>query len=158
MRDKESYTKVAHRSVSYYEIPSAAKDPNVLDNLKETIPAGTGMQNVQLLVVNREDRTKLCNIGEVGEIYVRAAGLAEGYKGDQALNEQKFLDNWFVDNKVWVESDKKNDKGEPWRKYYKRPRDRLYRTGDLGRYLESARFVGSESSLTTLTATYARIP
>ena len=45
--------------------------------------------------------------------------------------------NWFVDNEIWVEADKKNNKGEPWRKYYKGPRDRLYRTGDLGRYLES---------------------
>jgi L-2-aminoadipate reductase len=53
------------------------------------------------------------------------------------LNDQKFLMNWFVDNKTWVEADKKNSKGEPWRKYYKGPQDRLYRTGDLGRYLES---------------------
>lgn len=130
-------TTETQRAVSYYEIPSRAKDPNYLDNLKDTVPAGAGMKNVQLLVVNREDRTKMCTVGEVGEIYVRAAGLAEGYKGDQALNEQKFLMNWFVDNKMWVEADEKNSKGEPWRKYYKGPRDRLYRTGDLGRYLES---------------------
>ncbi|KAK2787436.1 large subunit of alpha-aminoadipate reductase [Emmonsiellopsis sp. PD_33] len=130
-------TTETQRAVSYYEIPSRAKDPNFLDKLKDTVPAGKGMKDVQLLAVNREDRTKLCKVGEVGEIYVRAAGLAEGYKGDQALNDQKFLMNWFVDNEKWVEADKKNDKGEPWRKYYKGPRDRLYRTGDLGRYLES---------------------
>ena len=122
--------------MSYYEVPSRVKDPNYLDELKDTVPAGKGMKDVQLLVVNREDRTKLCKIGELGEIYVRAAGLAEGYKGDQTLNDQKFLMNWFVDNKMWVEADKKNNRGEPWRKYYKGPRDRLYRTGDLGRYLE----------------------
>ncbi|ODH46207.1 L-aminoadipate-semialdehyde dehydrogenase [Paracoccidioides brasiliensis] len=130
-------TTETQRAVSYYEIPSRAKDPNFLDKLKDTVPAGKGMKDVQLLTVNREDRTKLCKIGEVGEIYVRAAGLAEGYKGDKALNDQKFLMNWFVDNEKWVEADKKNDKGEPWRKYYKGPRDRLYRTGDLGRYLET---------------------
>lgn len=45
--------------------------------------------------------------------------------------------NWFVDNQKWVEADAKINKGEPWRRYYKGPRDRLYRTGDLGRYLES---------------------
>ena len=95
------------------------------------------MHNVQLLIVPQEDRTRLCKIGEVGEIYVRAAGLAEAYKGDQALNDQKFLVNWFVDNQKWVEADKKKDGGEPWRKYYKGPRDRLYRTGDLGRYMDS---------------------
>ena len=56
---------------------------------------------------------------------------------DEALNEQKFLMNWFLDNQSWVDADKKKDRGEPWRKYYKGPRDRLYRTGDLGRYLDS---------------------
>ncbi|TVY36318.1 L-2-aminoadipate reductase large subunit [Lachnellula subtilissima] len=130
-------TTETQRAVSYYEIPSRAKDSKALEDLKDTIPAGKGMKNVQLLVVNREDRTKMCKVGEIGEIYVRAAGLAEGYKGDQAMNDQKLLMNWFVDNQKWVEADKKNDKGEAWRKYYKGPRDRLYRTGDLGRYLES---------------------
>lgn len=60
-----------------------------------------------------------------------------GYLGDQTLNEQKFVANWFVDNGKWVQADQKIDRNEPWRRYYKGPRDRLYRTGDLGRYLES---------------------
>lgn len=130
-------TTETQRAVSYFEIPSRAKDPDFLDKLKDTVPAGKGMNNVQLLIVNREDRTQPCKVGELGEIYVRAAGLAEGYKGDPALNEKKFLANWFVDNNIWVEADKKNSKDEPWRKDYKGPRDRLYRTGDLGRYLDS---------------------
>ncbi|KAK3335904.1 hypothetical protein B0T19DRAFT_364497 [Cercophora scortea] len=130
-------TTETQRAVSYYEIPSRARDPDFLDNLKETVPAGKGMQNVQLLVVNREERTQQCKVGEVGEIFVRAAGLAEGYLGDETLNQQKFLMNWFVDNNKWVEADKHINKDEPWRRYYKGPRDRLYRTGDLGRYLES---------------------
>lgn len=57
--------------------------------------------------------------------------------GDDNLNQQKFVNNWFVDNNKWVEADQTANKNEPWRKYYKGPRDRLYRTGDLGRYLES---------------------
>lgn len=130
-------TTETQRAVSYYEIPSAAKDPSYLDKLKDTVPAGKGMQNVQLLVVSREDRTRMCKVGEVGEIYCRAAGLAEGYLGDEEKNKEKFVDNWFVDNQKWVELDAKSSKNEPWRKYYKGPRDRLYRTGDLGRYLES---------------------
>ena len=130
-------TTETQRAVSYYEIPSQAQNPEYLDRLNDTVPAGKGMKNVQLILVNREDRTKMCRVGEVGEIYVRAAGLAEGYMGDQALNDQKFLDNWFVDSKAWVAADKKGDNGEPWRRYYKGPRDRLYRTGDLGRYLDS---------------------
>ncbi|RKF74366.1 L-2-aminoadipate reductase large subunit [Golovinomyces cichoracearum] len=130
-------TTETQRAVSYFEIPSRAKDPDALDQLKDTIPAGKGMKNVQLLVINLEDRSKLCKVGEVGEIYVRAAGLAEGYKGDSASNDKKFYMNWFVDNQKWIEADKKSEKGESWRKFYKGPRDRLYRTGDLGKYLES---------------------
>ncbi|KAK3355197.1 hypothetical protein B0H65DRAFT_515791 [Neurospora tetraspora] len=131
-------TTETQRAVSYFEIPSRNRDPDFLEReLKDTVPAGTGMQNVQLLVVNRENREQQCKVGEVGEIYVRAAGLAEGYLGDKAMNDQKFLNNWFVDNNKWVEADAKLNKNEPWRKYYKGPRDRLYRTGDLGRYLES---------------------
>jgi L-aminoadipate-semialdehyde dehydrogenase len=53
------------------------------------------------------------------------------------MNDQKFLMNWFVDNQKWVEADQKASQNEPWRRYYKGPRDRMYRTGDLGRYLES---------------------
>lgn len=45
--------------------------------------------------------------------------------------------NWFLDNETWVKADEQVNKNEPWRNYYKGPRDRLYRTGDLGRYRES---------------------
>lgn len=120
--------------MSYFEIPSAEEDPTALESLGDTIPAGWGMKDVQVLVVSREDSTKICPVGEVGELYIRAAGLAEGYLGDPEKNKEKFIDNWFVDNAKWVEAEKANDKGEPWRKYYKSARDRLYRTGDLGQY------------------------
>ena len=123
--------------MSYYEIPSQREDNKYLDKLKDIVPAGKGMHNVQLLVVDRENRNRLCKVGEVGEIYTRAAGLAEMYKGDETLNGQKFLMNWFVDNEIWVEADKKKGAREPWRKFFKGPRDRLYRTGDLGKYMES---------------------
>ncbi|KAL8803637.1 MAG: hypothetical protein Q9182_003052 [Xanthomendoza sp. 2 TL-2023] len=102
-----------------------------------------GMHDVQLLVVSREDRSKQCEIGEIGEIYVRAGGLAEGYLGDELveLTRTKFVDNWFVDPQRWIEEDKKIVAQQPeqprWRTYYKGPRDRLYRSGDLGRYMPS---------------------
>ena len=103
------------------------------------------MLDVQLLVVDQSDRTKQCGIGETGEIYVRAGGLAEGYLGDKLLNEKKFVENWFVDPASWLNQYKKSHtityggsgSGNDWRDYYKGPRDRLYRTGDLGRYLPS---------------------
>ena len=132
-------TTETQRAVSYFEIPSASRDPKFLEDLKDIIPAGRGMKNVQLLVVNQEDRTKQCSVGEVGEIYVRAGGLAEGYLGDNTLNEKKFLQNWFVDARAWIAEDNKKAHGERWRhpKLWKGPRDRLYRTGDLGKYSAS---------------------
>lgn len=125
------------RAVSYYEVPNRASNPDFMEKLKDTVPAGTGMEGVQLLIVNKEDPTKLCGVGETGEIYVRAAGLAEGYLGDPTKNKEKFVNNWFVDAKKWTDLDQQLNKNEPWRKYYQGPRDRMYRTGDLGKYLES---------------------
>ena len=123
--------------MSYFEILSFNQDPQALESLPDTIPAGRGMGNVQLLVVN-EDRTKVCGVGAEGEIYVRAGGLAEGYLADDEKNREKFVSNWFVDPNMWTSRYKsESHPNQPWRAYYKGPRDRLYRTGDVGRYLES---------------------
>ena len=130
-------TTETSRAVSFFEVPCTAEDPTALDALGDTVPAGWGMHNAQLLVVSQADRTKMCGVGEVGELYMRAAGLAEEYLGDPEKTNEKFVNNWFVDNAKWVEADKAADKGEPWRRYYKGPRDRMYRTGDLGQYLPS---------------------
>ncbi|KAJ5899697.1 hypothetical protein N7495_004441 [Penicillium taxi] len=128
-------TTETQRAVSYYEIPSYSSKEGFLDTMKDVIPAGRGMLDVQMLVVNRFDPTRICAIGEVGEIYVRAAGLAEGYLGTPDLSAKKFLTNWFVKPEVWVENDQGGN--EPWREFYVGPRDRLYRSGDLGRYTPS---------------------
>ena len=134
-------TTETQRAVSFFEIPSTNRDAHFLDNMKDVIPAGRGMHNVQLLVVDQTDRTKQCAVGQIGEIFVRAGGLAEGYLGDKALNDKKFVQNWFIDPGIWVKNDQErvqnNGKEEPWRKLFKGPRDRLYRTGDLGKYLPS---------------------
>ncbi|KAK8026812.1 hypothetical protein PG991_003868 [Apiospora marii] len=129
-------TTETSRSVSYYQIKSRAEDPDALDKFGDIVPAGKGIENVQLFIVNREDITKLCGVGEVGEIMMRAAGLAE--ISDPEKTKEKFLDNWFVDNNKWVEADNKIAANEPWRKIYKGPRDRIYRTGDLGKYLDDS--------------------
>ena len=135
-------TTETQRAVSFFEIPSRYQEPNFLDDMKDIMPAGRGMFNVQLIVVDQNDRTKQCGIDQIGEIYVRAGGLAEGYLGDNALNEKKFVPNWFVDPAVWIAEDAKRTAQagsplQPWRQFYKGPRDRLYRTGDLGRYTPS---------------------
>lgn len=129
-------TTETQRAVSYYLVKSYNEDPNFLYNLKDIIPAGQGMKNVQLLVVNREDKNMTCGIGEVGELFVRAGGLAECYRGLDEYSKEKFLDTWFMDGNNWKILDTENNKSEPWRNFgWKGPRDRLYRTGDLGRYL-----------------------
>ena len=121
------------RAVSYYEIRSRSQDASHLESLGDVIPAGKGMLDVQLLVVDRSDRSRICAPGEIGEIYVRAGGLAEGYLGLPDLTREKFVSNWFVDMERWRNADEAHA-NEPWRSFYMGPRDRLYKTGDLGRY------------------------
>ncbi|CAG8523111.1 8211_t:CDS:2, partial [Ambispora leptoticha] len=125
-------TTETQRSVSYFTIPPLSSAPTFLASQKDVIPAGKGMQNVQLLVVNRHNMNVLCGVGEIGEIYVRAGGLAEGYLQLEQVTREKFLTNWFSDGKNKNDDDEKGS--EEWRAYWKGKRDRLYKTGDLGRY------------------------
>lgn len=133
-------TTETQRAVSYFEIVSKARDPAFLDSLPDIIPVGQGMVDVQLLIVDRDNKNRICDIGEQGELFVRAGGLAEGYLGDdetiRRLNESKFLTSWFVDPAKWQQEFEKATEGkrEPWMDLYKGPRDRIYRTGDLGRF------------------------
>ena len=62
------------------------------------IPAGKGMKDVQLLIIDRKNRNRVFDVGQIGEIYVRAGGPAEGYLGSDELTKTKFVDSWFVDN------------------------------------------------------------
>jgi L-aminoadipate-semialdehyde dehydrogenase len=133
-------TTETSRAVSFYEIPSRHEREGHLDGMKDVIPAGRGMYNVQMLVVNRFDRGRLCAVGEIGEIYVRASGLAEGYLGTPELTRAKFVDNWFPGHERGLEADRKRydqTPKQPWAEFYRGPRDRLYRSGDLGRYTPS---------------------
>jgi L-aminoadipate-semialdehyde dehydrogenase len=127
-------TTETQRAVSYFAIPPISEDSTFLATQKDIMPAGQGMIDVQLLVVNRNDRTIPCAVGEVGEIYVRSGGLAEGYL-DQAASSEKFVANWFGSTK-WPDTITNPSEGEPGpeSKHWKGIRDRMYRTGDLGRY------------------------
>ena len=129
-------TTETQRAVSYFPIPPFSSDPNFLSTQKDIMPAGQGMLDVQLLVIDRENTKRICDFGEQGELYVRAAGLAEGYLANDELNKQKFIKSWFVDDEVWRALEEKKLPDEPWRQFYFGARDRLYRTGDLGRYLK----------------------
>lgn len=133
-------TTETQRAVSFFEIVSKARDPAFLDGLPDIIPVGQGMLNVQLLIIDRDDKNRICDVGEQGELFLRAGGLAEGYLGDdettRKLNEAKFLTSWFVDPAKWAQDFEASTAGkrEPWMDLYKGPRDRIYRTGDLGRF------------------------
>lgn len=124
-------TTETQRAVSYFAVPSVSEAPAFLDTQKDTMPAGQGMIDVQLLVVNRNARQKTCAVGEMGEIYVRSGGLAEGYLGPPEVTAEKFMMNWLAPDLEIRDT----LQGTPEGAYWKGPRDRLYRTGDLGRYL-----------------------
>ncbi|KAF8327741.1 alpha-aminoadipate reductase Lys1p [Cantharellus anzutake] len=131
-------TTETQRAVSYFEIPSVSEDGTFLTTQKDIMPAGQGMIDVQLLVVNRNDRNVPCAVGEVGEIYVRSGGLAEGYL-DAESTSQKFVTNWFTqsDTSRWRDTIRSPTEGTPpgpEARHWKGIRDRMYRTGDLGRY------------------------
>jgi len=130
-------TTETQRAVSYMEIPCVADDPTFLSTQKDIMPAGSGMVDVQLLVVNRLDKSVLCGVGEVGEIYVRSGGLAEGYS-DQDATAQKFVQNWFNASstpRLDTMLHPKEGLALPAARYWKGIRDRMYRSGDLGRYM-----------------------
>ncbi|WWD19369.1 L-aminoadipate-semialdehyde dehydrogenase [Kwoniella shandongensis] len=129
-------TTETQRAVSYFAIPSVNEDMTFLTTQKDLIPAGQGMIDVQLLVVNRTDRNVPCAVGEMGEIYVRSGGLAEGYL-DPSATAEKFVTNWFgegVERKDTL-AETKPEAAKHWFGI----RDRMYRSGDLGRYLPDGR-------------------
>jgi len=125
-------TTETQRAVSYFEVPSLNENATFSQTQKDVIAAGKGMLDVQLLVVNRHNREQICGVGEIGEIYVRAGGLAEGYLRIPEMTAMKFIKNWYVPEGHWSSPEDAGD--EHWREFYMGPRDRLYRTGDLGRY------------------------
>jgi L-2-aminoadipate reductase len=135
-------TTETQRAVSYFTIPAINSDTTFLATQKDIMPAGEGMVDVQLLVINRNDKTIPCAVGEVGEIYVRSGGLAEGYSEPEAT-AVKFVTNWFsLSRPAWPDTILHPTNGRlagPEARYWKGVRDRMYRTGDLGRYQPDGR-------------------
>ncbi|KAK0192225.1 alpha-aminoadipate reductase Lys1p, partial [Armillaria mellea] len=131
-------TTETQRAVSYFAIPPVSVDPTFLATQKDIMPAGEGMIDVQLLVVNRNDKNIPCAIGEVGEIYVRSGGLAESYL-DADSSAEKFVTNWFSSTapprKDTIKQPLHNALPGPEARHWKGIRDRMYRSGDLGRYM-----------------------
>jgi amino acid adenylation domain-containing protein len=103
------------RAIGYFVVPDTrdtlADGYQAQMPLKETVPLGRGIQDVQLLVLNALQ--KLAGVGEMGEVYIRSPHLAAGYLQDTQLTQERFLVNPFTNQ----------------------AQDRLYKTGDLGHYL-----------------------
>ncbi len=78
---------------------------------RESYPVGTGISDVQLLVVTEAGR--LAEVEEIGEIVIRTPYLSRGYLNDPDQTQARFVANPFTGD----------------------PNDRCYRTGDLGKYL-----------------------
>jgi amino acid adenylation domain-containing protein len=98
------------RALAFHEVTrEEAEDAS--ERIKQVLPLGRGMKDVQLLVLNPAGR--LAGVGEIGEVAVRSPHLARGYLGNEELTVQRFRVNPFTG----------------------RAADRIYFTGDLGRYM-----------------------
>lgn len=67
-------------------------EPSILDQY-ETIPIGKPFANERIYITDSQG--KLVPEGEVGELCIAGAGLAEGYINDFALTNERFMHNWI---------------------------------------------------------------
>jgi amino acid adenylation domain-containing protein len=97
------------QAMAYFDLSELGPAPS--DDV--TIPIGRGIDGAQLLVV--DEQARLCEVGEVGEIWIRSPYLSLGYLDGErggASAQDRFVTSPFS----------------------QRPDDRCYRTGDRGRY------------------------
>ncbi len=103
------------RAVSFM----AVEPSDDMSTFKEVVPAGVGMKDVELIILNA--RGKQCGVSEVGEIFFRSPHLAKDYVGLPAETAQRFIVNPFRTGADAAAA--------------LRDGDRFYKTGDLGRYM-----------------------
>lgn len=81
------------------------------DEARTNLPVGLPIDRTEALILN--SRGELCEMGSIGEVYIRTPFISSGYYNQPELTRAVFLKNPFNDN----------------------PRDIIYKTGDLGRLL-----------------------
>jgi amino acid adenylation domain-containing protein len=86
--------------------------PEQLDENLEIIPIGAPIANTEIYIL--DERRRLCDIGEAGELYIGGAGVGRGYLNRSELTAQKFIPHPFNQQSC----------------------ARLYRTGDWARVRE----------------------
>jgi amino acid adenylation domain-containing protein len=98
---------------SFYRIKRPPKKSN------DMIPVGYPISNTALLILKGN---RLCEIGELGDIYIKTPFRTKGYYNDPELTKNSFVPNPL------------NGDGE----------DIVYKTGDMGRYLSdrAVAFIG----------------
>ena len=77
----------------------------VLGEIKEKktrTPIGKPISNTQVYVLRG---TQLCGIGETGELCIAGDGVSKGYLNSPDLTSQKFVDNPFVEGKMYRSGD-----------------------------------------------------
>ena len=104
--------RIGARLTNLYGPTEATVDVSYYDcsphNDFEKVPIGRPIHNTRLYVI-RDGRQVA--VGEAGELCIAGVGLARGYLNNQALTDEKFVDN----------------PGNPG--------ERIYRTGDVARWL-----------------------
>ncbi len=84
----------------------------------DIVPIGKPINNSAVLILKNN---RLCEIGEIGEIYIKTPFISLGYLKNETLTNEVFIQNPLNSEK-----------------------DTIYKTGDLGSYLEdrTVKFVG----------------
>ncbi len=81
------------------------------DTTKSSIPIGKPMRGARVIIL--DENMKICEVSQIGDIYIRTPYMTLGYFNDPELTKEKFIPNPF-----------NND-----------PKDLMYKTGDLGRWM-----------------------
>lgn len=91
---------------------------SIEQDYEKAIPIGVPIHNSTVYIL--DEHLSVLPMGEIGEIYVGGDGIARGYVGNEALTQEKFINNPFING------------------------EKIYKTGDLGRWLENGNieFIG----------------
>lgn len=112
--DKEFYNVYGPTEATgistFYRVREIPRDP------LRRIPIGLACRNTEVFIL-REDLSR-AGMGEVGELYIRGAGVSRGYWNDGAKTEERFIANPLTNL----------------------PGDRVYRTGDMAILREDGNF------------------
>jgi amino acid adenylation domain-containing protein len=102
----------------FYRIPFGFLGNNAI------VPLGEPISNTLILILKN---SKLCEVGEIGEIFIKTPFASKGYYKDTALTDASFIQNPLHDTY----------------------RDIIYKTGDLGRYRKDRKveYVGRADSM-----------